>query len=532
VPEPGELFGPYRLISQLGKGAMGEVWRARDERLDRFVALKVLPAELAGDAERRARMVREAKAAAAIRHPNVVTLFDIANHHGDDLLVMELVEGRTLSDILRNDGPPPLETALRWLEAIADGLVAAHARGILHRDLKSANVMITSAGDVKVLDFGLAKLRDDAPGAPGSSAALSLTTMKKVALDETMASEHRATGATSSDGYATRVGSLLGTPQYMSPEQVAGNAPDERSEVFSLGVLAYELIAGQPPYRATAVDELFRQIAEDAPPPLRAPEPVSGVVVRALAKDPAQRFPTMQALRGALADVRRRVFAPRARRWPWFAAGVALLVLAVGAWWLFAHRPAADRPGDEYVHRALDEYDVFYQEKALSSLRAALAVAPDHPRANAYMLLFGGASSDDRDAALTAAKRARPASREHGKDRVLLDAAIATVDQGVAAARAALTAADPDDRELAFWAAELDFRAGHYAVARDEYRALLTDPAPEFRGRIFDHQSSVLLYFDEPTEALAIGKAYRDAFPGEADAVGVRDHARGGRAIR
>jgi serine/threonine protein kinase len=128
VPAPGDLIGPFRLISQLGRGAMGEVWRARDERLDRYVALKVLPPDAAEDLERRARMLREARAAAAIRHPNVVTLYDIVSHEGDDILVMELVEGRTLSEALRKDGPPPLETALRWIEGIADALVAAHAK--------------------------------------------------------------------------------------------------------------------------------------------------------------------------------------------------------------------------------------------------------------------------------------------------------------------------------------------------------------------------------------------------------------------
>ena len=142
MPEPGDLIGPYRLVSQLGKGAMGEVWRARDERLDRYVALKVLPAELSGDLERRTRMLREARAAAAIRHPNVVTLFDIVKHQGDDILVMEIVDGRTLSDALRKDGKPPLAIGLSWIAGVVDALVAAHARGILHRDIKAANIMV------------------------------------------------------------------------------------------------------------------------------------------------------------------------------------------------------------------------------------------------------------------------------------------------------------------------------------------------------------------------------------------------------
>src|SRR5689334_1415567 len=167
---------------------MGEVWRARDERLDRYVALKVLPAELAGDPERRARLLREARAAAAIRHVNVVTLFDIIEHDGGDILVMELVEGRTLSDVLRKEGAPTLETALRWIEGIADALVAAHARRILHRDIKAANIMVTPDGGVKVLDFGLAKLRDDTTG-PAISAVRLPAAKQNVPLDETMPSE-------------------------------------------------------------------------------------------------------------------------------------------------------------------------------------------------------------------------------------------------------------------------------------------------------------------------------------------------------
>ena len=187
MPASGDLIGPYRVVSLLGKGAMGEVWRARDERLDRYVALKVLPADHAGDLERRARMLREAKAAAAIKHPHVVTLFDILSADGDDILVMELVEGRTISDALRKDGRPSLEVALGWIVDIADGLTAAHAKGILHRDIKAANVMITAEG-VKLLDFGLAKLADDAVAAatsmrlpamaPGASAT-------RIALDAT-----------------------------------------------------------------------------------------------------------------------------------------------------------------------------------------------------------------------------------------------------------------------------------------------------------------------------------------------------------
>jgi serine/threonine protein kinase len=510
---------------------MGEVWRARDERLDRYVALKVLPAELAGDPERRARLLREARAAAAIRHVNVVTLFDIVEAEaGGDILVMELVEGRTLSDVLRKEGAPPLETALRWIEGVADALVAAHGRRILHRDIKAANIMVTPDGGVKVLDFGLAKLRDDT-AAPISSVRMPVA--KNVALDETMPSEsgaHRdlaleaTTASNMDDSYKTHAGSLLGTPLYMAPEQIAGALPDEKSEVFSVGVLAYEILAGKPPYDAKTMDGLFRQITTDAPPPLEGvPEPVEAIVRRALDKEPAGRWPTMQALRDAMAVERKRRFAPAARRWPLFvAAAIVLATIGFGAWSVRSHQREPAKPGDRYVKRALEEYNVFYNDKALSSLRAALREAPDHPRANAYMILFGGAPPDDRAAAGAAAERARPKTAERSKDRALLDAALTYTERGASEAKAALLAAGAaKDRELAFWAAELDYRSGQYQAARDDYKALLAEPVPQFRGRIYDHYSSVLLYLDEPDEALRIGTLYRDAFPGEADAVGV-----------
>ncbi len=526
MPEAGDLVGPYRLVSQLGKGAMGEVWRARDERLDRYVALKVLPADAAGDVERRARMLREARAAAAIRHRNVVTLFDIVSYHGDDILVMELVEGRTLSETLRKDGAPSLEIGLRWIEGVADALVAAHECGILHRDIKAANIMVTPDG-VKVLDFGLAKLLDEVAPASGDQAAPRVD--EKIALDETMKSEPiptplRATSSVEIESYQTHAGALIGTPLYMAPEQVDGATPDERSEVFSVGVLAHEILSGKPPYTATSMAELFRQIKSVPAPPLdNVPDAIAAIVDKAIAKAPEQRYQTMDGLRAAVAAERARRFAPPARRWPLVVAAI-LLVLGAGvatALWR-ASRPAPPVPGDELVKRALDEYDVFYNDKALSSLRAALAVAPDHPRANAYMILFGGASQADRDAAVAGAQRGLHLTEEHSKDRALADAAIAYATKGAPAARAALTGAHAaTDRELGFWSAELSYRSGNYTAAGAEYKTLLADPAPSLRGRIYDHYSSVLLYLDDPVEALRIGKMYRDAFPGEADAVGV-----------
>jgi serine/threonine protein kinase len=554
VSAAGDLIGPYRLVGRLGKGAMGEVWRARDERLDRLVAVKLLPADRVADVEHRARMIREARAAAAVPHPNVVTLYDIVSEGERDVLVMELVEGQTLAELLRGSGPPPIEDALAWLEGLADALATAHGKGILHRDVKSANVMVTPARAIKVLDFGLAKLvgQDDGlqtvtravrPSVPRSTAE------RAIAMDETMPSETPGAAATdaslaetmaeapartatgsgsgSGDAYVTRAGALLGTPMYMAPEQITGGPPDERTEVFSVGIIAYELFAGKPPYTATTLDELFLQITTRAPPPLAdVPVEVTAIVERALAKDPAERFPSMRALRDAVVAARHHLFRRR-RVWP-IAVAIGAAVVAGGVAVALALRGGgadetpAERPGDRYVDRALEQYNVFNNDAALVSLRSALRIAPTHPRASAYVILFGGAPAVDRTAAAAAADRALVGLPAHGKERALLSAAIALERHGPKAARAALDAVGARaDRELRFWSAELAYRGGDYATAAGAFRALLADPAASFRGRIYDHDSAVLLYLDEPAEAATIGALYRDAFPAEADAIGV-----------
>jgi tetratricopeptide (TPR) repeat protein len=311
---------------------------------------------------------------------------------------------------------------------------------------------------------------------------------------------------------------------YMSPEQVAGAAPTQCAEVFSVGVLAYEMVAGKPPYSATHVDELFTQIAELPPPPIAgAPTAVMAVLQRALAKQPASRYATMRQLRDAVIAARRQLFTPKQRRWPLIAALSALVLsIAIGGTWWWTHRPVALRPGDAYVNQALEEYDVFFGDKALSSLRSALTAAPQHPRALAYMILFGGAPNLDRDAALATAEAIVASVPARSKDRALLETAIALNRRGPLAALEALRAVGATaDRELKFWAAELQMRSGDYAGAQTAYAELLTSNATQFRGRIYDHYSAVLLYFDKPQQAVQIGKLYRDAFPAEADAVGV-----------
>lgn len=549
----GDTIGPYRLLAPIGKGAMGEVWRARDTRLDRLVALKLLPPDLAGDPERRARMLREARAAAAVPHANVVTLYDIVQADGHDVLVMELVEGDTIAELLRAGGPPPLERGLGWLIAITDALATAHARKILHRDIKAANVMVTQGGVVKVLDFGLAKLIaavgaaagdeivTDVGAEPGAADrhrasvddTLAATSGRgpsgALALDVTMPSEpgartvpDRATGSGHPDSYATRAGSLLGTPMYMAPEQITGTPPDERTEVFSVGVLAHEILSGKPPYRARTLDDLFVEICAGDPPRLAEPVPaaLAAVVAAAMRHDRTARLPTMTALRDALSAVRDALFRPRPSRWPLVTAALlATGALAAGTIW-FVQRPAPARRGDAYVTRALDEYDVFYGDKALSSLRAALRVDPTHPRALAYMILFGGTELERADAARRASTLV--AQLPPGKDQALLAAVVALETGGPAAARATLLGAAGKDFELSFWSAELAYRGGAYDVALPIYRDLYQRaPSKRFRGRIYDHYSSVLIWADQPSVAAAVGASYHEAYPGEPDAVGV-----------
>src|ERR1700737_2373926 len=212
----GTRLGPYEILAPLGAGGMGEVYRARDTKLDREVAIKVLPAALAQDPERLARFEREAKVLASLNHPNIAQIYGIEESNGVRALVMELVPGQTLK------GPLPLETALNYAKQIAEALEAAHEKGITHRDLKPANIMITPAGVVKVLDFGLAAVTQPSAtseGAPTNSPPLTRG--------------------------ARQAGMIMGTAAYMSPEQASGTPVDKRADIWSFGVLLYEMLTGK-----------------------------------------------------------------------------------------------------------------------------------------------------------------------------------------------------------------------------------------------------------------------------------------------
>ena len=239
----GTRLGPYEILSPLGAGGMGEVYRARDTKLQRDVAVKVLPESVSADPERLARFEREARSLAAVNHPNIVTIYAVEEAGGVRLLAMELVAGRTL-DLLIPTAGLPLPRFFEIAVPLADALSAAHERGIIHRDLKPGNVMVTDEGRVKVLDFGLAKL-----DAPVSDPNLTdLPTESRVAI--------------------TGQGEVFGTVAYMSPEQARGGRIDARSDVFSLGIVLYEMLTGDRPFTGASSVDMISSILRDQPSPV------------------------------------------------------------------------------------------------------------------------------------------------------------------------------------------------------------------------------------------------------------------------
>jgi len=287
--KPGDLLGPYKIQALLGIGGMGEVYRGRDSRLGRDVALKVISPRLVGDASLRHRFEREARAASALNHPSIVTVYDVGETDGISWIAMEWVEGRTLRQLLAN-GPLPIHEVSVIARQIADGLAAAHAKGIVHRDLKPENVMLAADGRTKILDFGLA--RHSWAGSLGDA----------IADDETVAAPTPV---------ASLEGTILGTVGYMSPEQASGRTADFRSDQFSLGVLTYEMLAGRRAFtRPTAVETLSAIIREH-PVPLRLirsgiPDALLDIIAHCLAKTPDERFASTRDLAAALASVEYR----------------------------------------------------------------------------------------------------------------------------------------------------------------------------------------------------------------------------------
>ena len=277
---PGVRLGPYEVLAPLGSGGMGEVYRARDERLGREVAVKVLHAESSADPDRLRRFEQEARAVGALNHPNLVAVFDTGQHDGNPYVVFELLEGTTLRQVVGH-AALPARKAVDYAVQIAHGLAAAHEKGIVHRDLKPENLFVTRDGRVKILDFGLAKLRPALdPDAP------------------------RAEGGTVST--ATGAGVVLGTVGYMSPEQVKGDPADHRSDVFSFGSVLYEMLSGRRPFSGETSAELMTAILKEEPPELAkldVPPGLERVVRRCLEKRPEERFQSARDIAFALEAV-------------------------------------------------------------------------------------------------------------------------------------------------------------------------------------------------------------------------------------
>jgi serine/threonine protein kinase/Tol biopolymer transport system component len=340
---PGDRLGPYEIVAPLGAGGMGEVYKARDTRLDRTVAVKVLPPAAADDPVRLRRFEHEARAVAALNHPNICALFDVGSEQSGEspihFLVMEYLEGDTLSRRL-HQGPMPLPLALECGAQIADALARAHRQGIIHRDLKPANIMLLKAGaragapQVKLLDFGLARLKPPVP--------------------------ERGTGASSvpTRSAMTLPGTVMGTVPYMAPEQLEGKESDARTDLFAFGSVLYEMLTAQRAFQGASEASVISAILSAEPPPLSSLQPLTPpaldrLVRRCLAKDPDARWQNAadvaEELRGISADSvaaqPARITQPRRRRTWVFAAGALLLVLAAAALvWIAISRLSPSSP--------------------------------------------------------------------------------------------------------------------------------------------------------------------------------------------
>ncbi len=317
---PGTQLGSYEIVSLLGAGGMGEVYRARDPRLKREVALKLLPDVAAGDADRRERFTREALAVAALNHPHIVTIHSVEDAGTAVFLTMELVEGRSLAEALPATGLP-IDRVLTIGIAVADATSAAHQKGITHRDLKPGNIMLgegEQAGRIKVLDFGLAKIVDAQLGAAGAS------------MLPTEAPAHTAP--------ITAEGRILGTVAYMSPEQAEGRTIDGRSDLFSLGVVLYEMATGQRPFAGDTNLSILSSILKDTPKSVTdinptIPPELGRIIRRALAKDPERRYQTAKDLRNDLEDLKASLgssASPLSAATSNLAASVDISVRAIG----------------------------------------------------------------------------------------------------------------------------------------------------------------------------------------------------------
>ena len=347
--EPGSRLGPYEILGLIGAGGMGEVYRARDSRLSREVAIKVLPEELARDRERLVRFEREARSASALNHRNIVTVHDFTLDESEAWLVMELIRGESLRDLISR-GPLPFKRLIPLATGIAQGLTAAHDVGIVHRDLKPENVMITTDGTAKILDFGLVK------GTAGSRNTDATTEMR-----------------------VSRSGMIMGTASYMSPEQARGDDLDFRTDQFSFGLILHEMVTGRHPFARPTAAEMLTAIMKEDPPPLPSgtPEEVAEIIERCLARERGQRYGSTADLAYDLSRAGSRperaltVSPTRTIRWWWLLA--LLPVIAIAAFLALRPRNATIAASPMYVDVATPDL----ANVALDEIAPPILISPD-----------------------------------------------------------------------------------------------------------------------------------------------------------
>jgi Tol biopolymer transport system component len=373
----GTLFGPYEILVPIGAGGMGEVYRARDSRLGRDVALKILPASFATDTDRLRRFEQEARSVAALNHPNILAVYDIGQQDGAPYLVSELLEGESLRAVL-DGGAMPQRKAIESGVQIAHGLAAAHDRGIVHRDLKPENIFVLRDGRIKILDFGLAKLAETKPAAS----------------DATMAQSH------------TSAGTVLGTAGYMAPEQVRGEAVDARTDIFAFGAVLYEMLSGVRAFKKDTAVETMTAVMREDPPDLAATtsgtaQPISPaldrIVRRCLEKSPEQRFQSAKDLSFALSSLSGNDTTTSSRaaavaaaetgsRWNylrgglggglgWLGIAAALLMVAGLTWWL-ARRETAATERMQFAIAGTEEMSISHMALTVDGTKLAF-IAPD-----------------------------------------------------------------------------------------------------------------------------------------------------------
>jgi serine/threonine protein kinase len=327
----GSSVSHYRILEKIGEGGMGEVFLAEDTKLGRQVALKFLPEDLTRDQERKQRFVQEARAAAAIQHPHICAVYEVGEVDGRTFLAMEYIRGQSLREAIASQGLTP-QRALELGLQIAEGLAKAHERGVVHRDLKPDNLLISEDGYAKIIDFGLAKLVE--PLTPGAGVDPEAETQLK-----------------------TREGMVMGTVAYMSPEQAVGESLDARSDIFSFGVVLYEMLSGTSPFRRDSATASLRALLNESPPPLelsgtKTPVELQRIFAKSLAKERSERYPSMKEL---LEDLRALREPSRTlslsgivlgagdatrRKWRWGAVALLVAGLSVVGYWVGKRAPS------------------------------------------------------------------------------------------------------------------------------------------------------------------------------------------------